>query len=147
MLEEIMDLALENGLRPQLNDELQVQDARGRMRSAARIEFLPAIGHRLAEDMPPYLLELPLHLAFQGQTAQLLGFLKAMQDGDNFFPVVRFSVSAAPSVRDDDTNLHIGISRLDIELQCSAFFVMPDPDGTTTRQPVREERPILPPGA
>ncbi|HCE46017.1 MAG TPA: hypothetical protein DET40_20930 [Lentisphaeria bacterium] len=123
MLDRITSLIMDNNLTIQTDDKVVYQDEKGRKKAAAKLQFMPIIEYRLYDDdKTPYLYEIPLRFAIQGNTETVCKFLRILQSGGNFLPVSQIQVSSIPDVRNDDTQLSMETRNIRIEIECSAFF-------------------------
>jgi hypothetical protein len=87
------------------------------------MQFQPVIEYRLyKDDQTPYVIELPLKIAFLGDSARLAAFLVRLQSQGDFFAVDKIQVSSVPELRRTETEFTLQTGLLSVEMECSAFF-------------------------
>jgi len=144
MLDKISSIAIESGLRIQSEDSILAQDEMGRKRMAAKMQFQPVIEYKVYEsDASPYLIEIPLKIAFYGDTKKFIVFLSKIQEQSNFFAIRAFQINLLPQIRRTETEISLVRDILSIELECSGFFSPKELSETKKPTPVQ----IIPPGA
>ncbi|HRR28838.1 MAG TPA: hypothetical protein P5270_05695 [Victivallales bacterium] len=144
MLDKISSIAIESGLRIQSEFSVVAQDEAGRKRMAAKMQFQPVIEYKIYEsDANPYLIEIPLKVAFYGDTRKFIAFLSKIQEQSNFFVIRAFQLSLLPQIRKTETEISLVSENLSIELECSGFFSPKEISETKKPTPVK----IIPPGA
>lgn len=144
MLDKISSLAIESGLRFQTEGSILAEDETGRKRQSAKIQFQPIIEYKIYDtDTNPYLMEIPLKIAFFGDTNRFADFLSKIQAEDNFFALGAIQMSLIPQLRKTETEFLLLSEGISIEMELSAFFSPKELN--EIKKPTPEK--IIPPGA
>ena len=124
-LEAVLDLALESDLRPAKDPNVTVAtETNQRGVQAAKLTVLPMRPYFLRpEDKEPYVLEFPVRMTLRGKLEGVCRFLSRLHANGAFFPVTHFEMKTEnPALARPDSEGNVTIDRVEIEVECSAFF-------------------------
>lgn len=125
-IEALVDLTLAHGLRLVKDPSVTVNTETGQ-RQASKLSVLPVRAYALTqEDKDPYILEIPVRMVLHGELANFRAFLRALHDNGRFYPVNHLELKAAVPRQQRDTQGDLRVDRVEVEIECCAFFRFDD---------------------
>lgn len=123
LVDEVSQLALKNSLEILDDEHSKVKNENGKLKNAAKIQILPATPYSLYEkEKKIYVMEFPLRISLRGNLVQFSGFLRDLHTGGKYFPVTKLQIRALPDWNETANETLLHNSKLDLEVECSAFF-------------------------
>lgn len=123
LVDEVLQLALKNSLEIVNDDHSKVKNEQGHLKNAAKVQLIPATPYSLYEkDKKIYVMEFPLRISLRGNLMQFWGFLRDLHSGGKYFPVSKLQIRAEPTWNNKEQETLLNNNKLDIEIECSAFF-------------------------